>query len=94
MSGIIKPGDSNFPNMFGFITSVSTTFALDDVAYIEFKGMASGSPYLDDMIANMCRGMDFPYYSPEFMCLHCGSPQPIDRTHCAQCGAPRSFILG
>jgi len=94
MSGIIKPGDSDFPNMFGFITEMNVTYEPGDVGYIEFHGMASGSPHLDAMIANMYRGTDFPYYSPEFMCLHCGSPQPIDRTHCAQCGAPRSFILG
>ena len=94
MSGIIKPGDSEFANMFGFITSINTTFDPGDVGYIEFEGTASGSLYFGDMISNMLRGTDFPYYRPEFLCLHCGSPQPIDRTHCAQCGAPRSFILG
>ena len=94
MSGIIKPGDSDFPNMFGYITSISTTFDPGDIGYIEFEGIGSGSPYLGDMISNMFRGMDFPYYNPEFLCLHCGSPQPVSRTHCAQCGAPRSFILG
>lgn len=39
-------------------------------------------------------GISQPTPRKEFMCLHCVSPNPIINTHCSQCGAPRSFILG
>ena len=94
MSLIIKPGDVEFKNMFGFITSYSAEMGMEDYGFIEFEGEASGSEYLDDMISMMLQGNKFPYYKSEFLCLHCGSPQPVTRTHCKQCGAPRSFILG
>ena len=95
MSGIIKPGDSNFPaNVFGLITSFTAESSIDDFAYIEFEGIASGSEFLEDMVSHMFHGSRFPYYHEEFLCLHCGSPQSIKLTHCGQCGAPRSFIVG
>ena len=95
MSGIIKPGDSDFPaNVFGLITSFTAESPIDNFAYIEFDGVASGSEFLEDMISHMLHGSSFPYYNQEFLCLHCGSPQPIERTHCKQCGSPRSFIIG
>lgn len=30
----------------------------------------------------------------EFMCIFCGSPNPITNRHCSQCGAPRGFLIG
>ena len=95
MSGIIKPGDSDFPaNIFGFITNFTAESSIDDVGYIYFDGVATGSEFLDDMVSHMMHGTNFPYYRDEFLCLHCGSPQSIELTHCKRCGAPRSFIVG
>jgi hypothetical protein len=39
-------------------------------------------------------GINMPTYQKEFMCLYCGSPNKIEHTHCAKCGAPRSFVIG
>ena len=95
MNGIIKPGDSDFPsNMFGFITRFEVSSDPGDFEYITFDGVATGSYFLGDMISLMTRGYSPPYYRSEFLCLHCGSPQPVENTHCKKCGAPRSFIIG
>jgi len=60
-----------------------------------FSGIAMYTPEVLNAVQKWMYGTpDFPHYSREFMCLHCGSPQPITQTHCAQCGAPRSFLLG
>ena len=29
----------------------------------------------------------------EFMCMWCGSPNPITNRHCSQCGGTRGFII-
>ena len=29
----------------------------------------------------------------EFMCMWCGSPNPITNRHCSQCGGARGFII-
>lgn len=35
-----------------------------------------------------------PIWTEEWLCLYCGSPQPLPLTHCSRCGAPRNWILG
>ena len=35
-----------------------------------------------------------PFYSPEWMCLYCASPNDLRLTHCDSCGAPRNWLLG
>lgn len=39
-------------------------------------------------------GVYTPTFQKEYMCLYCGSPNKIENTHCAKCGAPRSFVIG
>jgi len=62
---------------------------------VTFSGIVKYTP---EVLAAVRRWMydvpSFPHYEREFLCLYCGSPQSITRTHCAQCGAPRSFLVG
>jgi len=96
-------------NQFASITSLSWdrpighTYAFGEglpiISYglpkVTFSGIAMYTPEVLSAIQKWMYGtLDFPHYSREFMCLHCGSPQSITRTHCAQCGAPRSFLIG
>jgi hypothetical protein len=60
-----------------------------------FSGIAMYTPEVLRAVQKWMYGtLEFPRYTSEFMCLHCGSPQSIMYTHCKQCGAPRSFLLG
>ena len=69
-----------------------TTYGLSE---INFSGIAMYTPEILKAVEKWMYGIpQFPHYAEEFMCLYCGSPQSILRTHCAKCGAPRSFLLG
>jgi hypothetical protein len=67
------------------------------ISQVEFQlsGIASCTPgvmrtlqsWIDD-------GLNYPTFQKEFRCLYCTSPNLIQRTHCSQCGAPRSFVIG
>jgi len=96
-------------NQFASITSLSVNRPMRElrtydsvlpiISYglseVTFSGIAMYTPEVLKAIQKWMYGTpDFPHYSREFMCLHCGSPQSITRTHCAQCGAPRSFLVG
>jgi len=61
----------------------------------EISGMANDPGALMQQFQQWMRsGIDAPTYQKEYMCLYCGSPNKIEKTHCAKCGAPRSFIIG
>lgn len=95
-------------NRFGYVTDISiNNNTIDAVTFdgartfiptyqeIRFSGVAVGNQHTLKLLERlMHEGLTYPVYEPEFMCLFCGSPQPISRTHCKQCGAPRSFIIG
>ena len=71
-----------------------TTYGVTEMT---FSGMVIYTPEVLRAVEKWMYGggvPQFPHHESEFMCLHCGSPQPITLTHCKQCGAPRSFILG
>jgi len=97
-------------NCFASITTMNferesyPMYALDDPfsriesfgpTRVTFSGIAQYSPEVLKAVEKWMYGIpQFPHYESEFLCLHCGSPQPITQTHCKQCGAPRSFLLG
>lgn len=47
-----------------------------------------------DYLYNIMEPLTKPAIYEEYRCLFCGSANKIIDTHCTQCGAPRSFILG
>ena len=63
---------------------------------IRFSGIAPATPQiLDAMKRWMYKdNPQFPIYQDEWMCLYCGSPNPLPERHCSQCGAPRNWLIG
>jgi hypothetical protein len=63
---------------------------------IRFSGIAPATPQiLKAMKKWMYNGIpQFPIYADEWMCLYCGSPNPLPKTHCSQCAAPRNWLIG
>ena len=62
---------------------------------VQFTGLAPATP---EILRAIQRWMDkppqFPFYAEEWMCLYCGSPNPLPKTHCEKCGAPRNWLIG
>lgn len=64
---------------------------------VEFQisGVALGTDGVFDLFQDwMKNGIYKPTFQKEWRCLYCTSPNSIERTHCTQCGAPRSFVIG
>lgn len=63
---------------------------------IRFEGIAPATPQILDAMQRWMnnRGGRFPLYAGEWMCLYCGSPNELPKTHCTQCGAPRNWLIG
>jgi hypothetical protein len=79
-------------NRLGLITSVTINSAYDSQVGFDISGLVT-SPAAFDVLKHLMRN-GLPELQQEWRCLYCTSPQPITRTHCKQCGAPRSFIVG
>jgi hypothetical protein len=98
------------PNRLGWVKSLSVDMGYIDVTssgdispqlisngFLEFtmsgfapvSAMSELQRLLKDGLAN-----PQPQYVKEWFCLYCASPNSINKTHCSQCGAPRSFIIG
>lgn len=56
--------------------------------------VASDPGALREFMQDLRHGKASPIFQKEFMCLYCGSPNPVEKTHCKKCGAPRSFVIG
>lgn len=99
----------NQPNRLGWITDMSISNDMIEVSAfgdysrsfiptrreLRFSGVAMANEYSYNFIKFLMEnGIHAPTFEPEWRCLYCGSPQPISRTHCRQCAAPRSFIIG
>jgi ribosomal protein L40E len=69
---------------------------------IDFQLIADGkaaSDFYNSLQDALHNGTSFPMgmnrvQNTEFMCLWCGSINPITNRHCSQCGGPRGFVLG
>ena len=79
-----------------------TSFSDAKPTFIRSPGIIRGSMdfiaqdvgALREFMQDLRSGRAAPAYQKEFMCLYCGSPNSIEKTHCKSCGAPRSFIIG
>ena len=67
-----------------------------DVGTIDLSISAPATPQILKAITRWARNgrARLPIWTEEWLCLYCGSPNPLPITHCDQCGAPRSWILG
>lgn len=77
------------------------TFIPGGPGLVTFEGVAPATNAVMDSLKKWMRQeIEFPVIDREWMCLYCASPNGIMksdgtyRTHCTQCGAPRSFLLG
>lgn len=63
---------------------------------IRFSGIAPATPQILEVMKKWMYNdrPQFPIYADEWMCLYCGSPNPLPKTHCSQCGAPRNWLIG
>ena len=62
---------------------------------IEFTGLAPATPEILAAIQKWMKDPGgLPFYQDEWMCLYCGSPNPLPERHCSQCGAPRNWLIG
>ena len=101
-----KPNQWGRLMSFSVNTSVGSTYRTLDDKYgtipglageIDFRGIAVATSESISAFHDWLEGRstgDIATWVEEWRCLYCGSPQKIDRTHCTQCGAPRSWILG
>jgi len=52
---------------------------------------------VDNWVATNMHGkggiLRIPQYAAEWLCVFCGSPQPMIRTHCSQCGGARDWVV-
>ena len=66
------------------------------VGSIELTISAPATAEIVDAVSRWAKNGNgrLPIWAEEWMCLYCGSPQPLPLTHCGKCGAPRSWILG
>ena len=61
-------------------------------------GDADSHGFYQMMRDAMMSGNKFPIgwsrmYQQEFLCIWCGSVNPIEHTHCSKCGGPRGLIM-
>ena len=63
---------------------------------IRFSGIAPATPYIMAAMEKWMRSdrPQFPIYAEEWLCLYCGTPNPLPKTCCSQCGAPRNWLIG
>lgn len=83
-------------NRWGHITSFSVDGMIDSYSTVELTATAPATPEILGAISQWMKNGsgDLPIWAEEWMCLYCGSPQPLPLTHCKKCGAPRNWILG
>lgn len=69
---------------------------IQGVGNIRFSGIAPATPQILEVMKKWMyrENPSFPFYADEWMCLYCTSPNPLPKTHCSQCGAPRNWLIG
>lgn len=60
---------------------------------VGLKGIGPPKSILDAIQNWMYQPFDLPDFREEWMCLYCGTPQPLSQINCSKCGAPRNWIL-
>jgi len=93
---------SSTGNRWAHITNVTLedlgeiSLATSPRRLITFEAQAPATPEIIDAVMGWARNPNgkLPIYSEEWMCLYCGSPQPLPLTHCEKCGAPRNWLIG
>lgn len=74
-----------FPSYANSYAVIQPTIELD---------LRDGGIKLNSYLQSVGKLFEEPTYQREWACLYCASPNKIERTHCKQCGAPRSWIFG
>lgn len=83
------------PNKLGWVTHMELSQSIDSAMTGRIEFMAHDPGTLMKFMNDLRIGRDFgPSRQKEFMCLHCATPNPIERAFCSQCGAARSFVIG
>lgn len=74
---------------------VSPRYINNGVMRFDISGVApmSAMGELQNLLHDGLRSQNSSYVK-EWRCLYCTSPNSINKTHCTQCGAPRSFVIG
>jgi len=91
--------DEKFGNQWAYLTQYSVNTDIISLSrfgdtLITFEGMAPATPQiLKHMRRWLQQGKPLPIYQEEWLCLYCGSPNPLPDRHCSQCGAPRNWLL-
>lgn len=80
-------------NRWGYITNVNMERDYTGIVKLDFNGVAIGTFETMRRIRHMMYS-GLSLWVDEWMCLYCGSPQALPRTHCEKCGAPRSWVIG
>lgn len=62
---------------------------------VEFTAIAPATPEIMQFLSQRIHSNNprLPLYTEEWTCLYCGSPQPLPRVSCQECGAPRSWMI-
>jgi len=89
----------SFDDRYADITSLSDSYPnmlqTNSLVRASVDFVAQDYGALQEFMQELSRGsISSPVFQKEFMCLYCGSPNKIERTHCKKCGAPRSFVIG
>ena len=70
------------------------SYYIPSLSKIHFEGIAPATPQiLIHMMRWMKQDKPLPIFQEEWLCLYCGSPNPLPDRHCLQCGAPRNWLL-
>ena len=66
------------------------------IGTVEFTGNAPATPEIIEAILRWAKNgsPQFPNWKEEWMCLYCGTPQPLPNRNCDKCGAPRNWLIG
>ncbi len=81
------------PSRYGQYLPVGT---FKDIGTVRFEGQAPATPEIIQAIMKWARNGRgrIPDWKEEWMCLYCGTPQPLPNPKCEDCGAPRNWLIG
>jgi hypothetical protein len=81
-------------DLFCRVTGISINFPYQDYVRASIDLLGNDLRIIDQFRHSMHNPFSgLRLMDDEYMCMWCGSPNPLTNRHCSQCGGARGFII-